>query len=338
MTTATTGIQPATGTAHRLLDRVAQRLRAGAIILAYHRIAEPAVDPWQLAVSPGNFADQLQMLTRQYRPVPLRRIVRAGRLERPPRRAVVLTFDDGYADNLHRAKPLLERHGVPATAFLASGLIGGAREFWWDELERLVFGPARLPDRLHIRIGATTLDRSIPAAHEAGAAPDAHARHQLYRELWQQLLPLAHDARTEALDRLAEWSGASTQPRADCRPLARDEVVELVRGDLITVGAHTVSHPLLSAHDAAAQREEIERSRYLLEHLTGRTVTDFAYPHGDRGPETKSIVRAARFESACGAHAGAVHRHSDPYYLPRLAVRNVPGDALGDLLDRWQHA
>ena len=335
---ATTLTRPARGTAPRLLDRVAERLRSDAIILMYHRIADPDVDPWQLAVSPRNFGDQLEMLTRRYRPVPLRRIVRSGRLARAPRRAVVLTFDDGYADNLYSAKPLLERHGVPATAFIASGLIGGAREFWWDELERLVFAPARLPDRLHISIGATTLDRPLATAHEGRASPDAQARHQLYVELWRQLLPLAHDVRTETLDRLAAWSGAGRQPRTDRRPLTRDEVVELARGDLITVGAHTVTHPRLSAHNAAAQREEIERSRRDLADLTGRTITDFAYPHGDRGPETKSIVRAAGFESACGAHAGPVRRNSDPFHLPRLAVENVPGDALAELLYRWLHA
>jgi peptidoglycan/xylan/chitin deacetylase (PgdA/CDA1 family) len=243
----------------------------------------------------------------------------------------VLTFDDGYADNLHRAKPLLEMHGVPATAFIASGLIGRAREFWWDELERLVLGPARLPDRLHVPIGTTLHDQRLDSGVVTG---EASARLQLYRELWELLLPLAHGPRMEALDRLADWSGADAGPRPDHRPLTRDEVVELARGGPFTVGAHTASHAYLSAHDTAAQRDEIERSRRDLEGLTGHTITHFAYPHGNRGPDTKSIVRAAGFECACGGQPGAVRRHSDPYHLPRLTVENVAGEVLAGLLDR----
>ena len=73
-------------------------------------------------------------------------------------RPLVVTFDDGYADNLYNAKPLLERYEIPATIFLTSGCIGQNREFWWDELDRMLLQPKTLPRALHLNIDGTTHD------------------------------------------------------------------------------------------------------------------------------------------------------------------------------------
>ena len=62
-----------------------------------------------------------------------------------PSAGVVVTFDDGYADNFHNAKPLLERYEIPATVFVTTGYLQDQREFWWDELERILLQPGTLP-------------------------------------------------------------------------------------------------------------------------------------------------------------------------------------------------
>src|SRR5262249_42280820 len=100
------------------------------LILMYHRIAELQFDPWGLAVSPRHFAEHLEVLRKHGQPRPLTQAVKAlQRQEEVEGRPLVITFDDGYADNLYNAAPLLDRYDVPATLFLATGYIDGAREF-----------------------------------------------------------------------------------------------------------------------------------------------------------------------------------------------------------------
>ena len=128
--------------------------RAG-VILMYHRIAEVAHDPWGICVSPANFNEHVQVLHR-CRCVSLTQIV-AGE---PAGRRIAVTFDDGYADNLYAAIPALERADVPATFFITTGGIGVEREFWWDELQRLIFDRAT-PARIEFSVGDSvhTFDR-----------------------------------------------------------------------------------------------------------------------------------------------------------------------------------
>jgi peptidoglycan/xylan/chitin deacetylase (PgdA/CDA1 family) len=138
--------------------------RRGAIaILLYHRVAQLGTDPQQLAVDPQTFDEQLTVLRETCTPVALGDVPGMLRARRLPRRPVAVTFDDGYRDNLHEAKPLLERHGVPATVFVASGYVGAGKEFWWDELDRL--GRADL----HARVKTATLEERERLLAEIGA-------------------------------------------------------------------------------------------------------------------------------------------------------------------------
>jgi peptidoglycan/xylan/chitin deacetylase (PgdA/CDA1 family) len=110
------------------------RLSPRPVVLTFHRIAEPAFDPWELAIS---FEEQLAMLSRRRSPMGTDEFA-----ERHQRRritdAVAFTFDDVYVDNLKLAKPRLEASRVPATVFITTGRIGYLGEFWWDALARVV--------------------------------------------------------------------------------------------------------------------------------------------------------------------------------------------------------
>ena len=80
----------------------------------------------------------------------------------------MITFDDGYADVLHHAKPLLERHSVPATVFVATGAIGQRREFWWDELGGLFLQPGTLPEELELTVDEENDDEVITGSLSCG--------------------------------------------------------------------------------------------------------------------------------------------------------------------------
>lgn len=305
------------------------------MVLLYHRIAGGDPDPWGLAVSPENFAAHLDVLRRRGRPVPLGELVEAVREGREQRRMVAITFDDGYADNLHTAKPLLERFEVPATVFLASGWIGGEEEFWWDALARIFLEPGVLPERLELEVdgrghtwaldGAARYERATADRHRNWRAwqPPPTPRHATYLALWRLLYGQSATTRERLLQELAAWADTPRAARASFRALDAAAVPRLTAGGLVEVGAHTVTHLALSECSPERQRVEIEDSKAACERLAGRPVTQFAYPHGAHTDETVRLVRSAGLAGACTTESGCIRPGADPYRLPRLTVRDL---------------
>jgi peptidoglycan/xylan/chitin deacetylase (PgdA/CDA1 family) len=238
---------------------------------------------------------------------------------------VVVTFDDGYADNLWNAKPILEKYDLPATVFVTSGHIGSDREFWWDELDRLLLQGGTLPERLRLSLNGTSYEWEFGELAHAGMP-----QHQTppYRSLHQLLRPLPEAERRPVLDELLAWAGAEPVGRSTYRALSPDELFRLAEGNLVEVGAHTVSHPVLSALPATAQLAEVQESKARLEEILGRPVISFAYPYGTRSDytsETVAVVREAGFACACSNFSGVVRRRTDRFQLPRVIVRDWDG-------------
>ncbi len=149
---------------------------------------------------------------------------------------------------------------------------------------------------------------------------------------------MAESERQKVLDELLVWAGAKPVGRTTHRALSLKEVVALSQGDLIEVGAHTVTHPTLSALPAASQRGEIEESKNLLEEVLGCPVTSFAYPYGtqtDYTAETVALVREAGFACACSAVEGVVHPLTDRFDLPRVFVQDWDGEEFAKQLSMW---
>ena len=138
------------------------RFANGVLTLGYHRIAQVARDPYSTCVAPQHFEQHLAVLRQRACPISLGELVSGLERGKLPRRAVVLTFDDGYAETLSQAKPLLKHYQVPATVFVTTGYLG--REFWWDELDRIVWSPAVLP------ACTTGGRRSVPSGPDAQRA------------------------------------------------------------------------------------------------------------------------------------------------------------------------
>ena len=321
------------------------------LILCYHRVAKLRSDPWGLSVAPGRFAKHLEILRRRARPLRLRQLHQALLDGKVPDRSVVVTFDDGYADNLYNAKSLLERYDVPATVFLTSGFIGQEREFWWDELERIFLQPGTLPERLSLRLSLSGSGGMYrwelgKAAHYTKWAFQQHLRwragkeapsirHSIYETLWGLLYHMIEGERRKVLDELLRWAGLEPSVRPSHSSLSFEEVVALSKGELIEVGAHTATHPALSKLPGASQREEIVESKARLEQILNRPVTSFAYPHGDFSTETVNIVREAGFDCACSTRADVVNPTTNRLRLPRVLVPNCNEKRFTKLLLRW---
>lgn len=320
---------------------------ARTLILMYHRIADTDVDPWGLCVSPDNFSDHLGAIKQAANVMSLTDFARASRSGAVPDRSVVITFDDGYVDNHRYALPLLTTHQVPATLFVTTCHIDSEREFWWDRLETVMLGPERLPPRLELDLptGRVEWDLGDAAIYsreqrlaDTGiitwkASPGS--RLALYHATWKAVRSLPPQQREEAIDRLAVWAGLAPNSATGRRTMTSDEIRDMRKDGVVTIGAHTVDHPSLPAYPEADQLWQIEQSRLRLEAITGDRVTTFAYPHGEHSQTTVNVLRDSSFECAVTVQQKVAFPETDPLLLPRFGVRNVPVIEFQEQLESW---
>jgi peptidoglycan/xylan/chitin deacetylase (PgdA/CDA1 family) len=300
------------------------------LILTYHRIADEPVDYFRLAVSPARFEEQLEVLRRTRHPLPLAEFVRelvAGRL---PPNAVALTFDDGYVDNLVAGKPRLAAADVPATVFLATGYIDRPEPFWWEELARLVLlesGPQSF--ELVIRGETMQFDFGIetPARKDGTTrAASLARRHAALWNLRQTLKLLEEEERRALMVKIRSVFAGRDYGSSLGRAMTGEEVRALVTDGLVTIGAHTVTHPVLTGLGAAACHREISGSKLACEALIGAPVVSFAYPYGDFDAKAREAVKTAGFTFACSTQHGPAVARSDVFALRRIFVSNWGGD------------
>jgi peptidoglycan/xylan/chitin deacetylase (PgdA/CDA1 family) len=309
-----------------------------AVVLLYHRVFEPEFDPQLLSVSPENFDAQMAYLRRRYAVVSLHELRAALERASVPRRAVAVTFDDGYADNFRNARPILDRHRVPATVFVTTGYTGTGREFWWDELGRTLFFAPRLPVRLTVTAGGSARHWHVASASRMTVEERLADRewsvlrqdnptdlHLAYREMAPLLSLAPSGAREEMLAELREQTQTPMPGHpADCAMTSCD-LRTLHQEGLIALGAHTVTHPVLSSLTPEAAAHEIRQSRADLEALSGAAVSSFAYPYGYRGaytPQNMADVGAAGLTDAYANFGGVVRAGDDRFELKRILVRD----------------
>jgi peptidoglycan/xylan/chitin deacetylase (PgdA/CDA1 family) len=338
---------------HRFIDNVLRVIgrrqkEPDALVLLYHRVVDMQFDPHLLCVAPKNFAQQLEVIRQSTNPMRLTDLVQARRTGAPVRRAVVITFDDGYIDNLHHAQPLLAQHELPATLFIATGYVGHPHEFWWDALEHMLLHPGTLQNHLSLTIRNRTYNWELGDA--ADYRNDQHQRylnwnieqeydptlrHQIFRAIYELIHPLQAAERSKVLYALGQWSGNQPTVRPSHRTMAPAEILQLADAPLIEIGAHTVTHPMLSELPADAQLSEIQQSKSNLEGLIGRSVTSFSYPHGAYSAVTNAIVRNAGFECACTSDVSGVRQDTNLFQLPRLVIGNWDAETFGKQLEQW---
>ena len=226
----------------------------------------------------------------------------------------VLTFDDGYRNNVEHAWPILKQYGAPWTIFVTTEFADGRGQLWWLELEEAI---ARL-DRVVLSRNGEVLSLPSRTLDEKQAAFNA-----IYRHL--RAGPL--EWRIVTADLAAQAGVASSRLAAE-HCLGWDELQDLAREPDVTIGAHTLSHPVLAKLDATAAAREIAESKGLLEHRLGRPIRHFAYPFGDRtsaGAREFRLARESGFATAVTSRPG--HLFSDHAShlkaLPRVSINGL---------------
>lgn len=279
--------------------------RASLAILIFHRVL-PAPDPL-LPDEPDarRFAALLDLLQAGFRVLPLREAVRRLASGSLPARAVSITFDDGYANNCEVAMPLLAARQLPATVFVASGFLNGGIMFNDLVIESMRAAPAEL-DLGPIGLGRLTL-------------ADDEARRSAAADAIRALKYLAPDQRYAMAQEVSRLAGA-TPPRD---LMMNDDQVRRLHAAGIEIGAHTVSHPILTRIDRAAARKEMLECKRRLADLTLSEVTSFAYPNGAPGHDYDhdhvGLAKDCGFELALTTAWGTATAGVDVYQLPRIS-------------------
>jgi peptidoglycan/xylan/chitin deacetylase (PgdA/CDA1 family) len=319
--------------------RMAFRNRA--VILLYHRVAEPPVDPLRLSTTPAHFEEHLAIISKEYTPLSLADLAAAHAAGRIPDRAVIITFDDGYADNLHAAAPILRRFGQRATVFVAGACLEG-KPFFYDELEEILLLAPRLPKTLRIKTGGLAREWDLAGWARLPKMPDDSywkwtmespadptPRHRCYRELFGWLRGATPAIRLDTIQALRKAAGVSAASSGARRWMTKSEIRRAAKEGTLEFGAHTRNHPALNTLPLEMQREEIISGKQMLEAAAGTSVRAFAYPYGspwDVSPATVRLAREAGFSAACANTPAPVDAESGLFWLPRFLVRDWDGD------------
>lgn len=282
-----------------------------AVILAYHRIAELTLDSHGLCTPPDVFREHMARLREHFSPIGLDDLVQAAAEGRIPERAVAVTLDDGYLDALTVASPILTELGVPATFFVNTDRLDEEHERWWDILERVFLGEARVPPLLELTLGGFDLRLPTATFEQRGAA---------LKTLNEKAWPLDAMERDALASHVLAWSGADGRARATHRVLTGEEIHALADRPGHAIGAHTTRHLALTVHSAETKRKEVFENKVTLERLLERPVHQFSYPYGDFDAETLALVNEARFHGAVTVQPGTVSAGANRLLLPRHEV------------------
>ena len=303
------------------------RLETGGLILGYHRVTNNANDVYSTCVRPQHFAEQLAVLRQHANPIRLDDLIQGLQTGTLPPHAVAVTFDDGYADNYYQAMPLLTQYKIPITLFIATGYLG--HRFWWDELVSLILDNPNLPSELLLEVTGKNHIWRISKDQDED-------RHLLLGEVYQLLLSLTAEVRQQAMGQISQQINATkNQKNHGARALTPDELKEFCRSDLITIGAHTVTHPFLANLPEGAQRQEIDQCKQYLEALIGHPVTAFSFPNGSSNQTTRTLLCQSGFTSACASYNDAATVRCDLFNLPRFWIPDHDGDKFARWLRHW---
>lgn len=297
-----------------LVERLARR--PGLLVLTYHRVGDPAGQPYYgpvASATAGTLEAELRALRRTHRVVSADEVVARAdfgfRFDGP---SALVTFDDGYRDNFEVALPVLKALGVPATFFLPTDFLRSPRLPWWDHVAYVVHKTTvpvlRLdwPEPVAIDLART------PRAEAVARVVGAYLGHQVsderrFRAELEDRAGVVADGAGVGRDLFVTWDQARALDAAG-----------------MSVGSHSVTHRNLARLGEDEQRSELVESKRILEAEMGREVTTLAYPYGWPGTfdgVTRRLAREAGYRAAFSSLEG-VNRpgETDPYAVRRLGV------------------
>lgn len=292
----------------------AARLRRRIVVLTYHRVLPRSLQDESFSapgiiVTPDTFDQHMRFVRRHLHPIDVstfQRIVTNRENFRPG--TCVVTFDDGWWDNLEFALPILARHQVPAVVFVATDYIGSKRCFWQEQLSRRLFS-IRNDASAAALLAELGLERIV-------GVPAAVARVAIRRFIDELKLRTLDDI-SSTLARLDEVSQDAGPSEID-RFLTWSELTKLTEGLWFTVASHGKTHTPFTRLSHEAVRREVVDSCLALRSGLGVTCSALAYPNGDADAGIADIVGASGVAVGFTTAPGLASADQNPLLLPRI--------------------
>ena len=227
--------------------------------------------------------------------------------EKLPRKAAVITFDDGYKDNFTYAYPILRKYHAPATIFLSTGYIDTGKLFWWDLSNYFVTNSLN-----------KTITLKAIGTFPLNSESDKDKTKMLLRKI---LKGMSEEEKYAAICELSNATGVDIPNDLGKEVILSWDDIKEMANEEITFGAHTVNHPIFTNVTKEVCQYEIIQSKRDIEEKLGKPVTSFSYPNGEFNSEIRELVKKAGFECATITNPfGLVDKGSDIYSLRRIAA------------------
>jgi peptidoglycan/xylan/chitin deacetylase (PgdA/CDA1 family) len=280
--------------------------RAGGLTtLIFHRVRARTDPLFPEELDAARFDTLLHWVRESFCVLPLGRAVTALQQGSLPARALSITFDDGYADNHSVALPILARHGLGATFFVASGFLDGGR-MWNDTIIEAIRATS-----------ASAIDMTDDGLDRYALSTPAERRQAIDR-LIGHIKYLAPTERAQAVERVARACAVALPPDLMMTTMQLRDL----RAAGMDIGGHTVNHPILTRLDDAAAKAEIANGKAQLEALLDEPLSLFAYPNGkpdqDFAARHAAMARRAGYLAAVSTAPGVARPEMDCFQLPRF--------------------
>ncbi len=273
-------------------------------ILNFHQVLQnkDSLRPWEPDSEKFNW--QMALLRKHFRPMSLSQAMELLKSGKLPSRTVVVTFDDGYLNNLTVALPILKKYKIPATVFIATAFSEG-KNMWNDRILDLFSQHSEMMDLSVAGLG--NVDVSEPKLKLVTAQKTVLA-----------LKYFEPSIRDEKVALLIKSNGGYSETRK----MMNASEIKMISDAGLEIGAHTHNHPILNTLAIDEQYQEIKRNQELLSLWTNKSVTTFAYPNGkvgvDLSMETVDLVKELGFDFAVSTECGYVNQQSNRYTLNRF--------------------
>lgn len=294
--------------------------KKNAVILLYHGVTDSSsagIENYSKKhITARDFSRQMNFIKRNNTVLSLYELIKHIQNGLPfPEYSVVVTFDDGFENNYTVALPILKKYGIPATFFLSVGFIGKRDLFWVDQLEHAV-NMAKMP----------SVTVAIKSKKTAFDIRNNSKKIKFVNLIKKYFKSLSEDTRKKKLNEILKLLKAdlgSAERVINYRKLTWDQVRKMSGSDLVSLGAHSMTHAKLSEITNRRLKDEIIGSKYILESRIGKKVDLFSYPEGQSADYSEEVIRVLKksgYICSPSAICGYNSPSEDLFHLKRVFV------------------